>query len=266
MMEQIRSIQQIRDLITDIRDLKKGYVTNFYLDEVKHGFWVADESFCYERCAECYVLLHKNDGFNNVFYIATTLDAVTAAFQHLTGLKNCVLDVVSRAEEPEELQALAECGFSVYNKLYRMNRSGKWEVKVDDDENVIEARQEDIAIIQSFLYRDFDMMSEQLPTTKELEERVKNRQILVYKKDYAVLGFIIFEVLGKTWYLRYWYTSPKNRNLRVGAKLLTHALSLAPDAVRQILWVIAANDNAIKRYEHYGFKKENMYDYVLIKN
>lgn len=265
MMEQIRSIQQIRDLIAGIRDLQKGYVTNFYLDEVKHGFWISDETFYYEECTDCYILLHKNEGFNNVFYIATALDAVIAVFQQLTGLKNCVLDVVSRREDPEELQALAECGFSVYNKLYRMSRSGKWKVQGYGGENVIEAQQDDIAIIQSFLYRDFDMMSEQLPTTKELEERVKNHQILVYKKDLAVLGFIIFEILGKTWYLRYWYTSPKSRNLRVGAKLLTRSLSLAPDAVRQILWVIAENDNAIKRYEHYGFKKENMYDYVLIK-
>lgn len=68
-----------------------------------------------------------------------------------------------------------------------------------------------------------------------------------------------------TWYLRYWFTSSKYRNQGVGAKLLKSSLFLAKETKRQILWVISENENAIKRYEHYGFKRELMNDYVLIK-
>ena len=34
-------------------------------------------------------------------------------------------------------------------------------------------------------------------------------------------------------------------------------------AKRQLFWVIKLNENAIKRYRHYGFKSENLFDVVL---
>ena len=33
---------------------------------------------------------------------------------------------------------------------------------------------------------------------------------------------------------------------------------------RQMHWVISTNDNAIKRYKHYGYIAESLYDYVLL--
>ncbi|MBA4320402.1 MAG: N-acetyltransferase, partial [Flavobacterium sp.] len=33
---------------------------------------------------------------------------------------------------------------------------------------------------------------------------------------------------------------------------------------RQLFWVIKSNENAIKRYLHYGFKEEKMYNFVMI--
>ena len=38
------------------------------------------------------------------------------------------------------------------------------------------------------------------------------------------------------------------------------------DTKRQIFWVIRTNENAIKRYKHYGFNEENMFDYVMQYN
>ena len=40
--------------------------------------------------------------------------------------------------------------------------------------------------------------------------------------------------------------------------------NLSSNARRFIFWVISTNENAIKRYEHYGYSKENLYDYVFI--
>lgn len=41
-------------------------------------------------------------------------------------------------------------------------------------------------------------------------------------------------------------------------------MNLAKGTKRQMHWVISTNDNAIKRYKHYGYIAESLYDYVLL--
>ena len=123
----------------------------------------------------------------------------------------------------------------------------------------------DTALVDIAMQRDFDPLAEQLPSLKELEDYAERKQLLVIKDGDNLCGFLIFEITGVTWYLRYWYTSPDYRNKGIGAGLLRTSLLYGIESKRQIFWVIADNENAIKRYEHYGFKKENMNDYVMIK-
>lgn len=56
---------------------------------------------------------------------------------------------------------------------------------------------------------------------------------------------------------------PEYRNQGVGSELFRQFLWEGRETKQQILWVNQANENAIVRYEHYGFKKENMYDYII---
>ena len=133
------------------------------------------------------------------------------------------------------------------------------------DPNAVIGTSEDIAQINIALKDNFDPLSEQLPSVDELRDYIERKQVLVIKDGSNLCGFIIFEVTGMTWYLRYWFTSSEYRNQGIGAKLLKSSLFMAKDTKRQILWVISDNENAIKRYEHYGFKRELMNDYVLIK-
>jgi hypothetical protein len=45
--------------------------------------------------------------------------------------------------------------------------------------------------------------------------------------------------------------------------LLNEFFSNSVGTKRQLFWVIQTNENAIKRYIHYGFNSENLYDYIL---
>ena len=113
---------------------------------------------------------------------------------------------------------------------------------------------------------DVTSISNNITTSlKELEDFAERLQLLVIKDGDKLCGFLIAEIIGVSWYLRYWYTSQDYRNQGIGAKLLKTSLLMAGETKRQMFWVISDNDNAIKRYEHYGFKRENMNDYVLIK-
>ena len=133
-------------------------------------------------------------------------------------------------------------------------------------EDVILANMADCQLVYDALQNDFDSLCEQLPSLQEVLDYAQREQLLVIKDGKKLCGFLIFELSGTTsWYLRYWYTSPEYRNQKVGAKLLKTALVIGKETKRQQLWVISENENAIKRYEHYGFQKETINDYVMIK-
>jgi len=265
-MRKIESYQQIQDFVRQIRELRQGFVTNFYWDDNRHPYWIADSSFEFEQSPDCILMVHRCKEFANIFYIATSFAAFGEMLQahHLEG--TLVADVVCKGEGINEQDAFTNMGFVRYQHLYRMSHVGNiigtdW-VK---DPRVKYGEKDDIFLVYNDMQKDFDPLAEQLPTIIELEDYAKRKQLLVIKDGDNLCGFLIFEITGVTWYLRYWYTSPDYRNQGIGAGLLRTSLLYGVESKRQIFWVIADNENAIKRYEHFGFTRENMNDYVMIK-
>lgn len=265
-MDKILSYEQIQGFVNVIRSLRKGYVSNFYWDPCKHPYWIIEGRFSFLQKNDCILMIHLQDDFCNLFYIATDMATVSAAVTSVSFEKTCIVDIVCRGEGDNEKGQLVHAGFSPYQHLFRMSHVGlladdTWEMESD----VEFGTNEDIRPLSVALMKNFDPLSEQLPSIEEIRDYIQRKQVLVIKDGVNLCGFIIFEVTGMTWYLRYWFTSSDYRNQGIGAKLLKSSLFLAKETKRQILWVISDNGNAIKRYEHYGFKRELMNDYVLIK-
>ena len=48
--------------------------------------------------------------------------------------------------------------------------------------------------------------------------------------------------------------------------MLIRAMFRACSATRQtLLWVVESNDNAIAKYEHYGFRRDGLVDHIMIR-
>ena len=266
-MDKIVSFEQVQGFVADIRNMRQGFVTNFFWDEQKHPSWLKNGSLMYQKTEGCFLLLRQNDTFSNLFYIACNMESVANAIRQTILENDSVIDVVIKKEGNGEVETLKSIGFMTYKYLYRMSHIGlladdSWE----KSEDVKNATIFDCQLVYDALHRDFDPLCEQLPSLQEVKDYAQREQLLVIKDGDKLCGFLIFEISGKTsWYLRYWYTSPEYRNRRVGAKLLKTALVIGKETKRQQLWVISENENAIKRYEHYGFQKEPINDYVMIK-
>ena len=265
-MDKVLSYEQIQGFVSEIRSLNKGFVSNFFWDSNKHPYWLAAESLTFVRKEACILMLHQQESFCNLFYISTDMETACLAISSMSFETVCVVDVVCKGEGEEERKRLQSVGFLPYRHLFRMSHVGlladdTWEQSQEVEYGV----EEDINALNNALRDNFDPLSEQLPSVKELSDYIKRKQVLVIKDGSILCGFIIFELIGMTWYLRYWFTSSLYRNKGIGAKLLKSSLFQAKSTKRQILWVISDNENAIKRYEHYGFKREMMNDYVFIK-
>jgi len=123
-----------------------------------------------------------------------------------------------------------------------------------------------VIMIRHLLHTYFDEQTEQIPYDEELEDYARQSHVLVCEKQDQMAGFLIYELNASTLYLRYWFALPDFRDRKVGSRLLRRFFEEGKDTKRQLLWVIRTNENAIKRYKHYGFKEENMYDYIMQYN
>ncbi|MBQ6038518.1 MAG: GNAT family N-acetyltransferase [Bacteroidaceae bacterium] len=265
-MHKVQSYEQIQEFIVRIRSLRSGFVTNFYWDEKRHPYWIGSGTFFFIEGEGCILLLHQNISFYNLYYIATSFESVSSQVNMLPVDSDIIVDIVCRGDGIKERNAFHDMDFIDYCHLYRMSHVGQmaqedwWE-----DANVKYASPKDITIIRKVFQDEFDPLCEQLPSDKEIQDFIERNQLFIIKENGNLCGFLISEQDGVTWYLRYWYTSPDYRNRGIGAKLLKTSLIHSIDSKRQIFWVISENENAIKRYEHYGFKRENMNDFVMIK-
>ena len=266
-MDKVISYEQIQGFIESIRNLQKGYVTNFFGDPIKHNYWIKTGALFFSGSENCYILLYKKNVLCHLFYIAINMKAVEEAINLILFETDCVIDIVSKNDYPEEVLKLATVGFKPYKQLFRMSHIGTLADKSWEIQDGVEYGQNDEAQqIYDTLQIGFDPFSEQLPTINEIEDYIQRQQLLVIKDKETLCGFLIFTLSGKTtWYLRYWYTNPEYRDQKIGSRLLKSSLAIGKSTKRQQLWVVSDNENAIKRYKHYGFSKESMINYVLIK-
>ena len=211
-------------------------------------------------------IIKKNPAFWNVFYCSTTMESLSSdieIFQSDYPNITLMFDLVGRDIQCKPLKELfEEKGCKEATSLVRMSRMTE-PMEYNADNTVRYGTEEDITLISRYLHRYFDERTEQIPYDEELLDYTRQKRVLVCEDDGQIAGFLIFELNATTLYLRYWFTHPDFRDKKVGSRLLRRFFEEGKDTKRQLFWVIQTNDNAIKRYRHYGFKEENMYDYVM---
>lgn len=269
-MQQVESFEQVQSLITEIRTLRKGFITNFYPDSFKHGVWIKNNDLFYEHINDTLFLIRKSANFANVFYVSVSIEALKAslsAFLHNTQNKTLIIEVVGRKEQCLPIvDVFKEQGLVMATSLVRMVRKTEIIERDETFDKVFYANEEQAREVHRLLHLFFDEKSEQIPYLEELIEYSKMGHILVYLDNNRVIGFMVYEKNPTTLHWRYWFVHPDYRDRHIGSILFRRLFFEANDTKRQILWVIETNTNAKKREEHYGFSEENMYDYVMQYN
>lgn len=265
-MEKVRSIEQLQQLSAEIRSLRLGYITNFFLDPVKHGLWIEKGDCHFERVGHTVFIVKLSSSFWNVFYCSTSivdLGGDLSAFLGVHTATTMMFDIVGRDVQCQPVVELFRAkGCHEATSLVRMTRLTTPMEYVADD-TVRRGEDADIPEISRLLHSFFDDQTEQIPYDEELLEYARQGHVLVCEENGKAAGFLVYELNATTLYLRYWFTHPDFRDHKVGSRLLRRFFEEGKDTKRQLFWVIRSNENAIKRYRHYGFVEENMYDFVM---
>ena len=268
-MQKVISIEQLQQQSAEIRALRRGFLTNFFLDPVKHGLWIEKGDCHVERVGSTLFVIKESPAFWNVFYCSTMLDDFShdlSKFMDRHSGVTMMFDIVGREVQCQPMVSLfLEKGFTEATSLVRMTRMTEPMV-YEADSTIRMATMADMAEVSRLLHTYFDEKTEQIPYDEELIDYARQGHVLICEENGKMAGFLIYEMNASTLYLRYWFTHPDFRDRKVGSRLLKRFFEEGRDTKRQLFWVICTNENAIKRYRHYGFSEENMYDFIMQYN
>lgn len=266
-MRRVDDFNEINNALIKIKNYKKKLITNFYPNREKNEIWISKGSFHIIDQGEVIYFINKKVSHCTLFFIASSNEELRKSLPSLIEKFSdeiLILDIVQREETSELLDIFYNHSFHYYTSLVRMNRlNADKDFLLDQPEGIKEASSAHLVLIQNFFNTFFDEKAEQLPEKDELIRWIENGNILLYEENNTLGGFLIYEITGSTLYLRYWFVHPDFREKKIGSKLFNFFESKGKDTSRQIFWVIKSNENAIKRYKHYGFVEEKMYNFIL---
>lgn len=263
----VDSIDLISATIAEIRSLRLGFITNFFPDPQRLTLWISKGDCYAEMDNNTFFIIKRSDIFWNVFFCSPTILHLAddlQQFQKSHKGQTMVFDIVGRSNQCLPIvNAFQENSFELATTLVRMTRLMDTTTEDTSNSQVSYANEFEIPVIYDYLHRFFNEQFEQIPYLEELYDYSNQKQILVYNENETIAGFLIFDHNPSTLYLRYWFTHPGFRDRGIGSKLLRRFFEEGKGTRRQLLWVLQTNENAIKRYKHYGFSEENMFDFIM---
>ena len=237
-------------------------LTNFFPDEQRMSPWCTNGTLSCGEAGKTTFLVHEQGAFSNLYFLTEKAECLredAGEFLKTWGDERVVVDVLGpdRVRVPQE-EALMANGFEIQTVLQRMGRRTP-EENVEADAAVVAATNADVARVKALLDEYFNAEQEQLPTANELKRWAERGELkIVQNVTGGVAGFVIYDLSPAQLYLRYWFVHPEARGKGVGGKLMRTMFAAAAQTKRQYFWVKTDNENAIIRYQHYGFGMELM--------
>lgn len=198
------------------------------------------------------------------FYIENRLEF---DLKVLENKQNLIVDVIFSERKQKNwfpiINKFSECGFKKHTSFNRMALSNPSRIENYQSDKVVTATSEDLPLIKLFLEENFDVYAERIPTIKELEKLSETTYLI--KQRNSIAAILISEINGYTEELRYWLVDKEYRENGFGSILMKYFFNHNASTTRFLLWVQENNENAIEKYKHFGFEKDNLNMYILKK-
>lgn len=268
----LTEINSIDDLIVSyqrIRDMKEGFVTNLFLNPFLVNIWTKHKLLYKTSLDKTDFIVRKDNGFMHLYFCSTSDNALGSDLKlfHTGSNEKYVIDIIGDHIKSNSLaRNICSCGFISYATLQRMTMSNfnYKDFQVEDDNNLRVADKSDLEHISTLIGVYFDKYSEQFPQNEELDNWIDSGNILVYSYINSIIGFSIFDIKGYTSHLRYILVLPAHRGSGIGSRLIKRGIYCNPIVKSHNLWVNVQNNNAIAKYAHYGFVKDDLTDQIFI--
>ena len=257
--------------IARVKQNAAQFTTSFFASPEQTQGWLDEGVLSCVESAGCLLLLRRDRDFQHVCHVAGGLEALSAALASLAdfagGRAACTADLIG---QPDQIAPVAgvyqQHGFQTQTTLFRMFRLADSAVTAyEPDPEVVFAEPADVPMIGAFFDRLLNRFVDQIPDRGQLLASAERRAVLLVRRGAEPGGVLLFQNAGFTTLLRYWYVHECNRNEGIGGRLIKTFFHLSAGSRRILLWVIADNTDAIAKYQHYGFARENLVDRIMFR-
>jgi len=269
-MKEVVSQEEILSSIRQIRAISSKPITNFFYNPNKIAAWISKRKlYLVQNCFNGSTLfVHEDRGFYHLYFIADSEASLQHSLLKITNSWRGILvtDLIGRKIEVNKLSSVfCSNGFKHLKLLVRLSKLAEYQNDNLTQFSFVErATIKDTPMIMAALENNFNIFTEQLPFIDEISEAAREGRILLVRKAERIAGLLYFEVNGLSSILRYWLVDPLYRSEGIGSALMREYFRSCPQVKRFILWVLEDNENAIKKYAHYGYHPEELFDQVLI--
>jgi ribosomal protein S18 acetylase RimI-like enzyme len=263
--------EEVLRAVGRIRSGGRESTTNVFasIDQLRR--WMDRGTLEWECGGDALLIYRRDRDFYHLYHAAVSPSALTRALRMLQtdhATKVLTSDLVGRESDVSAVaDVYASCGFRCHSELMRMARVGGERLPEEEtDPEVHCAEASDAPAIVAFMERLLDRFAEQIPDEDEIRSEAAKRNVLIVRRGADLGGVLIVAPQGRTATLRYWWVNERFRDQGIGARLIRTMFGLCREMDRIILWVIADNTNAIRRYEHYGFRRDGLVDVIMLKD
>jgi GNAT superfamily N-acetyltransferase len=262
--------EELLEAFERVRRAGGAPTTNWFAAPERIDLWVDRNSLYLREDERALVILRRDGEFHRVYHCAADLAALSAVLRsscaELPARGVLTTDLIGRHADLDPVIAIyRESGFANHNCLIRMIRMAVPEYVAASETDVEFASPADITAVAEFLRRLLDPYTDQIPDENEIREAAARGNLLLVRSGQSVHGLLLFEPMGLTSHLRYWYVDDAARNRGIGARLIRQFFHLSRGSKRLILWVVGDNADSIARYRHYGFRADALVDRIMIR-
>lgn len=264
----------VEDIFKQIQSLRKNYntITNCFIDySVLKNKIQSQAIYTYIYNENIYFIEPKDDLKYLYFYCKSIIELQEVdeliKINNIDGtiVINIVIDI--RQNIDNYMTVLEKSEFKYYKKYLKKQVVNNNIINYEKSLFIGFAEEVDNYEIFEMLNNTFDKFSDFLPELTEINELIKNNNILIIKPKNEILGFLIFEDKLKTSYLRALCIKKEYRNDGLGYKLLGNYLNIHKERTKILtLWVESTNINALKLYERFGYKDSALENHIFIYN
>lgn len=256
----ITSTSEIQDFRKKIKEKCGKVESNFTVFPQTVKEWIDEGRLSYVEIGSVVYLILESERDRVIYFFSDSFQSLSTTIDKLSLILKVpsVLEIVTK----EEVNPLVK---NPSMTLLRMSSTSIPAVVDNDYDGTLSAQRSDVDDLENILTTSFDPIAERVPTKRDLKKIIADSNsggIEVIRRDGKIIGVMIYSIDPTTIHLRYWWTDPLYRGQNIGGRLLKKFFYLGQRCKRMILWVSLTNDNAIKRYTHYGFNAERMYDHI----
>ena len=268
-MSPVHTVSHVLDAIQQAKAGATAFCTNFFPTQPKLQAWIDHRELFSQIRDRAAFFFRKERDFFHFYFAAASPEVLRSNLDAISRTERLVADLIGNEASLNDLLAqLKSAGFRQYRCLSRLSRTAQptQSQPTANGSQVVYAEPADCDAIISLLEKSFDRYADQIPFPYEIDAAIQARQIFAIRCDSALAALLFFETQGFTSTVRYWVVANQFQSVGFGSALIRHYFAAQSAVRRFILWVTVDNENAVKKYRHYGYNPDGLVDNVLVNS